>query len=99
MQQKKNLIAIILICMVAALVFAFAFVVINAKHECSGADCHVCEQILVCEIAISGLALALASLAVRFHAPRRFAQAAVFCLPAFSFSGDSLLLKKVKLNM
>jgi hypothetical protein len=98
-KQKKKLITAILICMVAVLAFSFAFVVVNAEHECSGADCHVCEQILVCEAVISGLGLALATFASRFRAPRRFTQPAAFCLPALSFSCDSLLLQKVRLNM
>jgi len=56
MTAKKRIAAFILaFAMVFAMAFSVLFIAHNSEHNCTGEDCHICEQISICINSLNNL--------------------------------------------
>ncbi|MBP5453832.1 MAG: hypothetical protein J6Y09_04350 [Lachnospiraceae bacterium] len=61
MMKKRNLLSLAFgLFIVCLLVLSNVFIAVEAKHDCSGVHCHVCEEIEVAHEAIDALGLCVA---------------------------------------
>ncbi len=59
--KKRNLLSLAFgLFIVCLLVLSNVFIAVEAKHDCSGVHCHVCEEIEVAHEAIDALGLCVA---------------------------------------
>ena len=59
--KKRSLISLAFgLFIVCLLILSNVFIAVEAKHDCSGARCHVCEEIEVAHEAIDALGLCMA---------------------------------------
>ena len=59
--KKRNLLSLAFgLFIVCLLILSNVFIAVEAKHDCSGVHCHVCEEIEVAHEAIDALGLCVA---------------------------------------
>ena len=59
MRTKRIFAVLVSIFLIAALFSSAFYIALEADHDCSGEDCRVCAQILVCVQTLRGFSLAM----------------------------------------
>lgn len=95
MKRIRTMIAVALVCV---LLVSFSFIVAEADHDCTGEDCCVCRQLILCEDILHAVKHAVCALAVCLFADS-FGRLETPSLPrVFSFT-SSPVSTKVKLSV
>lgn len=91
MKTAKKITAAILIAVLSlAVIVSSAYIISEADHDCTGADCEICIRVALCENTVKGISLAVISFAAFRHLNFCIASAVIpaksrvsFCNPVF----------------
>lgn len=65
MKTAKKLFAVILIAVLSlSVIISSAYVISEADHNCTGADCEICFAVSLCQKTLKGFSLAIISLVI-----------------------------------